>query len=591
MLLFLLAILTILVSFLYLWPLLSRVFNTTSIGHPGILATTFGLSTGALSLYMLLLGLLPGELLRSILIIPVPWIILFTGLTLTRNSEILPATKRNTITNWLSIICISGFIIILINTFLYPFYRYDVLARFAPNARLLFQVSKVPNTLTGYPLGIQMLYCFAFMSMNTVNDHLAGLIVAGFSGAMLLTTFTIGQQIFSKRSGWAAVILLLSSRMFVDWSTSGYVDIPVGVYHGLCFLFAFIWLQTGGQRWALISGIMAGLALWTKQSALVLLPALAMVPLLGVYAGRSAMTEIRNGLTAFGLTLLIAGPWYLRSFILSGLQGVVPAPGAYDAQFIDNTGYRLATFISSTNEWGIWLGLATMIGLVLCSIHFWYPKLDDISHKYIDRRSRSWLLAAFVVPYHIIWWQNFSYDTRYLLSSAPMYAAIAGHGVDWALTRLPSTFRPQTWITVPIAMALVFSGSFSRLGAVYNLILHPLQTDDEKLERLSGESWSLVKNIQDTIHPGSKIYAMDGALAYWLHEYEFKQGYPFILDDLRGYEYLITSPTGDLVYKFYDDTKNEVVSHLGNPDMLPIFYQHTDKTVVYQIINFEQWSQ
>ena len=587
MLLFLLAIPTILVSFLYLWPLLNRVLNTISIGRPGILAATFGLSTGALSLYMLLLGLLPGEWLRPALIIPVPWIILLTGLILTRNSDVLPATKPNAITFWLSIICISGFIIILINTFLYPFYRYDVLARFAPNARVLFQSSAVPNTLTGYPLGIQMLYCFAFMSMNAVNDHLAGLVVAGYSGVMLLTTFTIGQQIFSKRAGWAAVILLLSSRMFVDWSTSGYVDIPVGVYHGLCFLFAFVWLQTGGQRWALISGIMAGLALWTKQSALVLLPALGVVPLLGIQIGRPAITETRNAFTAFGSILLIAGPWYLRSLIIAGPESVVPAPGAYDAQHIDNSGYQLATFMSSTDEWGVWLGTAIMLGLILCSIHFWNPTLDNISHKHVSRRSRSWLLAAFVVPYHIIWWQNFSYDTRYLLSSAPMYAAMAGHGIDWALTRLSPTFRPQIWITVPIAIALVFSGSFSRLGAVYNLMIHPLQTDDEKLARLSGESWSLIKHIRGTIQPGSRIYAMDGALAYWLHEYEFKQGYPFILDDLRGYEYLITSPTGDLVYKFYDTTKNEVVSNLGDTDILPMFYQHTNKIVIYQISNLE----
>ena len=69
-------------------------------------------------------------------------------------------------------------------------------------------------------------------------------VVVSFSGAMLLTTFSIGRVAFSKRTGWAAVLLLLSSRLFVDWSTSGYVDVPLGVYHGLTFLCAFIWLQS-----------------------------------------------------------------------------------------------------------------------------------------------------------------------------------------------------------------------------------------------------------------------------------------------------------------------------------------------------------
>ena len=190
---------------------------------------------------------------------------------------------------------------------------------------------------------------------------------------------------------------------------------------------------------------------------------------------------------------------------------------------------------------------------------------------------------SFVIPYHIIWWQNFSYDTRYLLSSMPMYAAIAGHGIDWALNRIPNTFSRQTLITIVLAIALVLSGSVGRLGAVYNLIIHPLQTDDEKLQRLSAESWTLVKHIRSTIQPGSKIYAIDGALAYWLHDYEFKQGYPFVLSDLLGYEYLVTSPTADLVYEFYDTTNNEVVSSLGNTNILPLFYQHTDNIAIYKI--------
>jgi len=168
-----------------------------------------------------------------------------------------------------------------------------------------------------------------------------------------------------------------------------------------------------------------------------------------------------------------------------------------------------------------------------------------------------------------------------------MYAAIAGHGIDWALNQIPYTFSRQTLITIVLAVALVLSGSVGRLGAVYNLMIHPLQTDDEKLERLSAESWALVKHIRSIIKPGSKIYAMDGALAYWLHDYEFKQGYPFVLNDLLGYEYLVTSPTAHLVYEFYDTTNNKVVRSLGDIDVLPLFYQHTDKIAIYQIGELE----
>ena len=64
MLSFLLAIPTVLVGLFFLWPILSRILSPISIGRSGVLAATFGLSTGTLSLYMLMLGLLPGKQLQ-----------------------------------------------------------------------------------------------------------------------------------------------------------------------------------------------------------------------------------------------------------------------------------------------------------------------------------------------------------------------------------------------------------------------------------------------------------------------------------------------------------------------------------------------
>ena len=41
---------------------------------------------------------------------------------------------------------------------------------------------------------------------------------------------------------------------------------------------------------------------------------------------------------------------------------------------------------------------------------------------------------------------------------------------------------------------------------------------------------------------------MDGALAYWLYDYQLAQGYPSRFDELRVYDYYITAPWGGVVH-------------------------------------------
>src|SRR3989304_4331567 len=60
------------------------------------------------------------------------------------------------------------------------------------------------------------------------------------------------------------------------------------------------------------------------------------------------------------------------------------------------------------------------------------------------------LWAAFVIPYHLIWWWQFTYQSRYLLTSLPMYAALAGFAVDWFATRVTVLQRVPAWAAVAV---------------------------------------------------------------------------------------------------------------------------------------------
>lgn len=599
----LLAVLTICCSFSWLWPATRRWLRPSPEEETLALAAGFGFSVGALSLYMLALGLLPGRWLRPTVVLPLPWLGLAYEFWRHQRvprplspppplslSRLLPTSP---LARWLLLVCLGGLLVILVNTVSYPFYRYDVLARFAPNARQLFETGAVPGTLAGYPLEVQLLYSFAFMAGGAVNDHLAGIYVAAFAAALVLVTFATGRALFSARTGWIAALLLLSSPLFVDWATSGYVDVPSGVYHGLTLLLAWHWMVHGEKRYAIGAGLMAGLALWTKQSALVLLPALAVVPLLRGWPMRDFRAQARNGLSALGAALALAGPWYLRNVFVSGPNGVIPAPGAFDAQSVDHSLNALFTFVGDRAEWGPWLSVTALAGVVLLAVEA-VRGLRITERQLVSTGSPATahqhvrtvlLLCAFVLPYHLIWWRGFSYQTRYLLISAPMYAVVAGYAVDWMAGRIPAATQAPHWLIIAAAAGLVLFGASGRLGAVYHLLVEPLQNDDAKLARLSPELWPLAQHIRAEIAPGSRLLVMDGALAYWLYgDYELRQGYPTSLDELREYDYLVTAPFGDSVYQFFGESENEVLRALGDPAVLREIYQHPDGAAIYKVV-------
>ena len=598
---------------LWLWLPARRLLD----GSPYFAALTFfsglGLSLGAISILMMWIGLAPTPLLIAPIILSVPIIgaaaslaqtlralqTHLSPLQVTHHASRITSSPQTLIRDSLSLIsplsiksllltvCLTTVLIISINSISYPFYRYDTITRFAPNARALFTLARIPESLTGYPLGMQMLYTFGFMAAGGVNDHFAGIFVALTALGMIGCVYLSTRLIFNERAAWCATLLAISSPVFVDWATSGYVDVPEGFYHGLTFIFALLWLQRGETRYAVLAGVIAGFALWIKHSSLVLLPALAVVPLLRIaetLAKRATpLQKIRRemllGIASISVLAIIGVTWYARSYLMGA--HVFPAPSTYDELFIDRTLSAFITFWHRRDEWGLPFGLMTLFGFVLLPVLFaarWRPT-SNLQPPTSNLQSLI-LLLAFTLPYHFLWWWQFTYQARYLLVSLPMYAALAGFACDWTLDRLPYKF--PTWSAALVSLALMFYGAYPRLGAVYHLLRDPMQSDDVKLTRLARDQWQLSKKMIDLAPRGAKVMTMDGALAYWLYDYQLDQGYPTRFDQLRSYDYFITAPWGGVVQTAlgHDDQ----VSNLLNDSKYFIkLYNGGENWAIYQI--------
>lgn len=250
-----------------------------------------------------------------------------------------------------------------------------------------------------------------------------------------------------------------------------------------------------------------------------------------------------------------------------------------------NTGHPgarelVTAFWSDRAEWGLPFSIAATAGVLLAAAQLLFARLDTAVPT---ARQRILLFAAFIIPYQLLWWQGFSYQTRYLLASAPMFAALGGYSIDWLLQRMPVLARMPQPAVLGLAAGLLALGAYGRLGAVYHLALHPLQSDSDKLARLSPGLWPLAQRMRATLPAGSRLYTMEGALAYWLPEYPYQYGFPVALADLRGFDYLVVTPIGKSVYAFGGTLDNEVLRALGDPALLPLQFEQVDGAAVYAV--------
>ncbi|MBI3244047.1 MAG: glycosyltransferase family 39 protein [Chloroflexi bacterium] len=594
------AFLTIAASSFWLWAVARRALRGAPLFEFLALLTGLGLSLGILSILMMWLGLIPGAWLRSEIALAIPWIGVLISAWVCRHelaaliARLKPAAlfrhlrklaAKNLLLLFVMLICLGGLAVIAVNITFYPFYTADVLARYALDARLLFTSRQISSSQIGYPLGVQMLYTFGFMAVGAVNDHFANLYTGLFSAAMLGSVWLATRLMVSNRAAWAAVVLTLGAPLFVNQATSGYVDIPEGFFHGLMVIFAFLWLERGEARYAALAGLFCGLGLWLKQASLVYVPSLAVVPLLRLgwpLRWPTLRREAGLGALTLAVAFLAGGPWYLRNYLLAGLDGVIASANPVDVLHADRSLQLLNIFWVRRDQWGAAFALAFLAGFVLWLATLVWPGLSGWALSAADTRRRVLLVLAFIVPYHLVWWSNFTFEVRYLLASLPMYAAIAGFAVEWILNRISVLARAPAWAAAILVAAITLGGVYQRLGAVYYLVTDPMQSDDAKLSRLARGNWQIARYVRENIPPGAKIHVMDPALQYWLDGYQLSLGLPAQPEQFREDEYVVVMPAAEHIYQRMGQSWEIVREALKDPANFTEVYRSYD-SILYAV--------
>jgi 4-amino-4-deoxy-L-arabinose transferase-like glycosyltransferase len=132
-----------------------------------------------------------------------------------------------------------------------------------------------------------------------------------------------GGRWLSRTAGWVTAGVFLSARTMVLLAGWAYVDLVLLLYATLAFFTLVRWTQDGAKVWLVLTGVLGGLALSTKYTALALLPALVVALLiLGVRGRQYAVSDlwlaVRSAFLLCAVALLVWLPWLTKNLVLTG---------------------------------------------------------------------------------------------------------------------------------------------------------------------------------------------------------------------------------------------------------------------------------
>src|SRR5258708_7639032 len=236
--------------------------------------TTLALSVGTLTLILLLLGLLG---------LPVDWRIaglLCLGIgalgllirdrrIVLRDTSLKPVPSRPllmlTRAAWIVIAVIA--VLVVFNAVYWPFGIDDAVTIYASFGKAIAASGHLPigNLYETYPMLVPLGYAFTHQAAGWRDEHLAALIPALLSGGVLGGAYLLGCELRNRATGLIAALLIAITPMYTHWAGVGYVDLPCGFFYGLSALFLARYNRTRSWPDALLTGIMAGPAAFTKK--------------------------------------------------------------------------------------------------------------------------------------------------------------------------------------------------------------------------------------------------------------------------------------------------------------------------------------
>lgn len=462
--------------------------------------TTLGLSAGGVTLAMFWgLALLPGVSIGFPAALGIA-AIGGTGAWLagrtphTRRSAAPPLGDRTMIVALTLVSAIVG-VAILFDAAYWPFAPGDALAVYAPLAKGLYESGRLPRgegLYEAYPMLSPMAYAYGFWAYGGPHEQVARIIAAILGVAAIASAGALASALRGTVTGAGAAALVALTPVFSIWATTGYVDAPAAFYVGLATLHLWRWWRDGDARSAALAGLTVGLAMWTKNAALTLGVTLALagaVRLWRAHPPRGA--TLRQLAIMGGVTVLTAGPWYVRNLLTFG----VIVPDTIWTHLADRGPRALLVMADPVRRFAP-PGWLYTVALAYGLARLVWPRVRAAA----DDRARWGLCLAVAVPFLAAWWWLASYDARFLLLILPVLAAMAALMLAelaelGGLMSAPGRARRAAWLTIALALLALPLALRAAVEHKWVLLAGPFLASETKREMQLGGLPALARAV------------------------------------------------------------------------------------------------
>jgi len=518
-----------LLALVFMFPWARWLLNRQRTTSPVLLAlTTLGLSVGTLSQIMLWIGLSGLRIDWRFATVIAAVVSAMGWLVWVREKSKSPVSGIGVAGWWRGAVAIIAVMagLIVFNAIYWPFGIDDAITIYATFGKQITLTGQLPRgpLYEMYPMLVPLLYAFTHQAAGWINEHLAALIPALLSVGILGVAYLLGEWLFERVVGITAALLVALTPMFTHWASAGYVDLPTGFFYGLTALFLLRLERSNAWPDALLSGIMAGLAAWTKNSGLLVILSIALW--LGYRALIRRTLPARNAILIAAAYLIVAGPWYARNLALSG--ALLP-PTGWIAR-AERTVVNLFPYLVDTRYSVIgWLFTA---GMAWALWQAWRSR---------GRADAPVFLLIFHLPFFAIWWALFSYDGRFLLVLTPFAAVMGAQALREIARRLPQ-IRYMRAITVALVVVLALPAASAAVDYKPELLRRPLMSEADKHRlRLGADRYDMALFLS-TLPAGSRIWTQDLLLPYHADGVEMVVGNWPAPDQLAAFDYWVVSP-------------------------------------------------
>lgn len=631
---------------LFLLPWVKR-FQEKKAQRLETVVFSFGISVGMGTLLIFYILLLYPLLFNTYFLIPMLFAVFIIGFLLFRKNnptyklknirvQVIRYFSINQLFSFESILwflfCLFA-LYVIIDSLYKPIFEWDTLARYAYWGNRMFTLKQIDSVEVQYPLLIPITLAYSFLTSGGYNDYLAKIIPALFSIFSPLATYLLGKELFNKKAGLVSALFLAGTPLFIFWSTRVYIDIPQMFYTVLFLYSIYKYFDKGKVNYAGFAGLFLALALWSKQSAAISF--VTILPfMLTIYLGNKYQLfnrKIPFSLKAISLliipSIVLVGYWYIRNIMLGGRL----VDEGY--KLSSRTVYELFPFVKHPDSFSYFLGSLYFIGFIFCffkifdaankknikiklvgilllllalinsAAHFILSKPPGLFSRYIIiifaiigifelfNKSKmsavfNWkmlLFFVFIVPYHLLVWWNYNYDTRFWIPLLPFWSVMGASVVVYFIENYLRRVEVELIFLLLIAFLFMPVG-YQLIG--HEFFLYPAKSDYEKKSIYIGDGYQPFLQLKAlTLPTDTLVLAHDNRVAGLVPQLRYFRDTPTALSEVKKYDYFLVSNFTTHFYQQNNSLNNEVLINLNNNLYFEkIFRSEDGKQSLYKII-------